>query len=354
MQELSGVTQTLPRAKELIGNLMMVLNEKEKHVIEKRFSLNEMPKATLEEIGKEFHVTRERVRQIEKNALSKLRRNVGNTDLIYVNEFAKEILEEGGGVMREDMLLSEILKKLNLNEDDLDVYAVKLSLHLDSSLHRRSNTISYFPYVRFSTITDELIELLAEKCIQVLKAKGDVMTREKIVAQVVKQIGKDRGNFSPIFIVACLLSHKLCKTVKMEFGLTSWRHINPRTLKDKIYFVLNQFKKPMHFIDISNGITEGEFDHKTVNTQAVHNELIRSEQFVLMGRGTYALKKWGYEPGTVADVIERILLVNKEMTQNDIISEVLKQRQVKKITIILNLKNSDKFKRSGRNAYQLA
>jgi hypothetical protein len=39
----------------------------------------------------------------------------------------------------------------------------------------------------------------------------------------------------------------------------------------------------------------------------VHNELIRNKDFVLVGRGIYALKEWGYEPGTVSHVIEAIL-----------------------------------------------
>ncbi len=354
MQDTSGVSQTLPRAKELIDNLMMVLNQKEKYVIEKRFSLDETRKSTLEEIGKKFHVTRERVRQIEKNALSKLRRNVGNTELIYINEFSKEILEESGGVLREDKMMAEMINRIGVSEESLDVHAIKLSLHLDSALYRRSNTISYYPYIRFSTITDELIELLSTKCVNILRQKGDVMTEDKIVAAVVKQMGKDRAQFSSEFILACLRVHKICKEVKSGFGLTEWRHINPRTLRDKIYFVLNQFKKPMHFIDIANKISENDFDKKSVNTQAVHNELIRSEQFVLMGRGTYALGDWGYEPGTVAEVIERILRKKNELSQDDIIAEVMKQRQVKKITIVLNLKNNKKFKRVGRNVYTLA
>lgn len=354
MQDTSGVSQTLPRAKELIDNLMMVLNQKEKYVIEKRFSLDETRKSTLEEIGKKFHVTRERVRQIEKNALSKLRRNVGNTELIYINEFSKEILEESGGILREDKMMAEMINRIGVSKDSLDVHAIKLSLHLDSSLYRRSNTISYYPYIRFSTITDELIELLSTKCVNILRQKGDVMAADKIVAAVVKQMGKDRAQFSSEFIIACLRVHKLCKEVKSGFGLTEWRHINPRTLRDKIYFVLNQFKKPMHFIDIANKISENDFDKKSVNTQAVHNELIRSEQFVLMGRGTYALGEWGYQPGTVAEVIERILEKKNELSQDDIIAEVMKQRQVKKITIVLNLKNNKKFKRVGRNVYTLA
>ena len=56
-----------------INKLLSGLKEREALVIQKRFGLNDGYEMTLEEIGKELNVTRERVRQIEANALSKLR-----------------------------------------------------------------------------------------------------------------------------------------------------------------------------------------------------------------------------------------------------------------------------------------
>ena len=58
---------------ELLDSLFMVLTDKESMVIKKRFALNGEQKQTLEKIGKHFNVTRERIRQIEANALRKLR-----------------------------------------------------------------------------------------------------------------------------------------------------------------------------------------------------------------------------------------------------------------------------------------
>ena len=96
------------------------------------------------------------------------------------------------------------------------------------------------------------------------------------------------------------------------------------------------------------------FDSKTINTQAVHNELIRHNGFVLIGRGIYALSEWGYSEGTVSDVIVEILRERGELKRDEIIAEVLKRRQVKKITIQLNLKNKPMFQRVGRDVYKLA
>ena len=75
--------------------------------------------------------------------------------------------------------------------------------------------------------------------------------------------------------------------------------------------------------------------------------------FILIGRGIYALKEWGFSSGTVSDIIEAILKGKEQMSEDEIIDAVLEQRQVKPITIILNLKNKPQFVRVGRKRYTL-
>lgn len=147
--------------------------------------------------------------------------------------------------------------------------------------------------------------------------------------------------------------YKKTKLMNNHVGLMSWRDINPRTLRDKIYFMLRKQNKPVHFAEIANLIVNEKFDKKTANMQAIHNELIRHDEFILIGRGIYALKEWGYEKGTVADIISEILQKHENLSEEKIIKEVLKKRQVKPITIILNLKNKPKFTRVGRKQYAL-
>jgi RNA polymerase primary sigma factor len=59
--------------KEQIRSALGVLSEREREVLEMRFGLTDGQDHTLEEVGKYFHVTRERIRQIEAKALRKLR-----------------------------------------------------------------------------------------------------------------------------------------------------------------------------------------------------------------------------------------------------------------------------------------
>ena len=59
--------------KEQIDEVLSSLNEREQKVLKLRFGLEDGRARTLEEVGKEFDVTRERIRQIEAKALRKLR-----------------------------------------------------------------------------------------------------------------------------------------------------------------------------------------------------------------------------------------------------------------------------------------
>ena len=58
---------------EQLMEVLDTLTEREQKVLKLRFGLDDGRPRTLEEVGKEFNVTRERIRQIEAKALRKLR-----------------------------------------------------------------------------------------------------------------------------------------------------------------------------------------------------------------------------------------------------------------------------------------
>jgi RNA polymerase primary sigma factor len=57
-----------------LDGLLSVLDERERRIIDNRFGLNGRKALTLEEVGREFGVTRERIRQLQNSALNKMRR----------------------------------------------------------------------------------------------------------------------------------------------------------------------------------------------------------------------------------------------------------------------------------------
>ncbi|MBI5754377.1 hypothetical protein HZA40_04510 [Candidatus Peregrinibacteria bacterium] len=337
---------------EVIEDMFLVLTNKEKDVVVQRFSLDNKPRRTLESIGQHFSVTRERIRQIEKIALGKLRRTVQTTKLNLVNELADKILAEHGGVLAEVKLISEILNFIKSTEH-VDANIICLALNINPNVELVEKTNVYNPFWGVKSIDMALINNVISTGIKVLKKKGDVLTDAKLVTQVRQALADKLETHTDPMIISAMEVDKRIKRLEGAFGLMAWRHINPRSIRDKAYIVLKKENNPLHFVEIANKITQAGFDKKVVTVQAVHNELIRYDQFVLVGRGLYALKEAGYKRGTVAEVIEDLLRQKNTMTKQEIIEGVLKQRHVKKGTISLNLQKNPQFVRVGRAVYKL-
>lgn len=347
----SGTAPKLNLAK-ILEDIFLVLTSKEKEVIIKRFSLNNEPRQTLEKIGQHFSVTRERIRQIEKIALGKLRRTLENTKLVEVSRIAKELLAIHGGLCKEDQLVSEILQKL-YSSSEIDAHIVKLALAIcPDFIYVESNGL-FAPLWMMKHLDEEELTMVSDVAYHLLTKKKDVLPLAEFASEVEANLQEKGRKVAKETIMSLLLCDVRLKKVKEGIGLMSWRHINPKSIRDKAYIVLKREGKPLHFVEIANKITESGFDKKMVTTQAVHNELIRDEHFVLVGRGLYGLKEWGYKKGTVADIIEDLLRKKSPLTKQEIIAGVLKQRHVKKGTISLNLQKNEQFVRVGRAVYSL-
>ena len=137
--------------------------------------------------------------------------------------------------------------------------------------------------------------------------------------------------------------------------MVKWPTVNPKNIRDKIFVILADNGKPMHFSDIAGKIKDSDFKRKNVTTQAIHNELIKDKRFVLIGRGIYALDSWGFSKGTVSDIISSVLKkAGEPLHRDEIVKRVLKSRQVKETTILLNLQSKPQFKRVAKATYTLA
>ncbi len=346
----AATSQLTVNLQELLSNLFLVLTDKESTVIQRRFALQGHQKETLEKIGNHFNVTRERIRQIESIALGKLRRTVRTTRLDEVNDIAKTVLRAAGGVMREDDLVSAVLRQIK-GSNDVDGAVLRLSFSIDNEMvqGRKSNT--YVPFWRLDSLAMQDISTIVTNIVKILKKRKSCMQTDEIVSAI-QALNLFQGRMpSRELIVSCLTIDERLRKIPEGWGLTEWRFVRPRSIRDKVEIILKKTGEPLHFMDIANRIREAGFDHKNVTVQAVHNELIRYPEFVLVGRGLYALREWGYEPGTVADVIEKILKDKGPLSKKEIIEEVAKQRTVKVGTISLNLQKMPYFKRVGRAVY---
>jgi DNA-directed RNA polymerase delta subunit len=151
------------------------------------------------------------------------------------------------------------------------------------------------------------------------------------------------------------ISKKIQANAEGQIGLRNWVEINPRGIKDKAYLVLKKEQKPLHFSQVAILIGNSPFaSQKKVHIATVHNELIKDSRFVLVGRGLYALKEWGYQPGVVKDVILGVLKEAKaSLSREEIIKKVSAQRLVKENTISLNLRDQNYFVRGTDGRYKI-
>ncbi len=349
-QSASAKPQLTLNLQELLGDLFLVLTQKETEVIKRRFALAGQHKQTLEKIGKHFNVTRERIRQIESIALSKLRRTVRTTRLNEVNEIAKGILRTHGGLMMSSELVSAVLKRLPGSEA-IDGSILRLSFAIDNEMANEGRSQTHKPFWRLSSLAMDDISVIVDMCVKFLHKRHSCMKVAELISSIQSMPVFQTRVPSSELIISCLTIDERLKEIPEGWGLTEWRFVRPRSIRDKVEIILKKSGRPMHFMEIANTIKEAGFDHKNVTVQAVHNELIRYPQFVLVGRGLYALREWGYEPGTVADVIETILKQKGALSKKQIIEEVGKQRTVKIGTISLNLQKMPYFVRVGRAVY---
>jgi hypothetical protein len=109
------------------------------------------------------------------------------------------------------------------------------------------------------------------------------------------------------------------------------------------------------FLEVAEYINKAGFSKKQAHPQTVHNELIKDKRFVLVGRGIYALSQWGYQPGTVKEVLVKIMKeAQKPLSKDEIFKAIQAQRMVKPNTVVLNLQNKSLFKKATDGRYTLA
>ena len=330
---------------ELMSRLLALLNPKERDVIERRFSLDSKPKETLDKIGKSYSITRERVRQIEAVALKKLARISMDPSMRQIHDLAYSILETNGRIMLEDKLVSEMLTSMT-NTKNIDANAMKLAMRVSDRMTKQDKNQFYRPFWRASDISLMEVKGLIKDIRKVLRKEKDIMAVESVV--------KSLGDVYTMETLESVLAIDFSfKATEDGWGLSSWRHINPRSIKDKIMITFKNHGKPMHFTEIVNHVLSDFEAKKMVTHQAIHNELIRHEDFVLVGRGLYALQEWGMPSGTVCDLIRDVLVENGEpMKRQEIINAVLEKREIRVGTISLNLQKYPFFRRVGRAVYE--
>ncbi len=338
---------------EIVRDVLLMLKERDKQILTNRYGLEGKETKTLAAIGQEQNLTRERVRQIEKDLLKTLKKNTLKSSAFSdAKDFVLNIIAEHGRIIAEESLLMH----LNISEPK-EKNALVFILHLVEELEHFIHDNYKKSWVTILFKEDLLHNFVAESK-KIIGSHSEPMQAERFLEnfKLTPFYLENQDQLPDKIILNYLeLTVEIEKNVFGHWGLSLWKEVKPKDVGDKAYLVMKHNKKPEHYSAITEMINKSKFDERTAYKETVHNELIKDPRFILIGRGIYALSEWGYKPGVVSDVISEILqAANQPLAKEKIIDEVLKRRVVKKNTILVGLSNKKFFKKVGKNSYALA
>jgi hypothetical protein len=324
-------------ATSAINDCPKIKKDREREILISRFGISGNAE-TLQAIGTHYGITRERVRQIIANAIKKIQKNCESKEVKSNLTKIESFVKEGGSYIS----LNELYEKFS-NEDEVENNSLRFIASLSQNLDHVKNSHDLREGFRVKTLKTTELKSVSKEAVKFLRENKKTFSA--------KNIGKSIGQDINLTRAALAASNQTILTDNNKWGLLSWPHINPKSIRDKSKYIMKRHGKPIHYGDLAEKITE--IGSKDVTKQSVHNELIKNSDFVLVGRGIYALSEWGYKPGIVEEVIVEVLeYENKPLHKDVIIERVLEKRIVKPSTIVLNLQKP-KFKKVGKATYTI-
>lgn len=337
------------KPKTITKKLISELPERAQDVIVKRFGLEDENIMTLEAIGSIYGITRERVRQIENHSLNKLRESDVLKEYAEALQELYRVIDELGSVVPEQELLSYITDKRDLQNH------IYFFLQLGDSFERAKES----QHLTHRWFVDKVVHDAVDEALSKLHKelnKNELVSEKEILERFKKNLNVDAVPEKHLINFEVLkrwlgLSKVVDKNPLGEWGLKDSPNVNVKGVRDYAYLVIRQHGSPIHFTEVTKKIQE-LFD-KQAHVATTHNELIKDGRFILVGRGLYALKDWGYMEGVVKDVIRQIIQKEGPLTRQEVIDRVLKERYVKPNTIIVNLQDVDTFRKNADGRYEL-
>lgn len=369
-QERQQAAQFSPN--DLISGLLKNISHKEGDILSRRFGLLGKERETLEQIGKYYDITRERIRQIESATVKKIKdlKDFKN-QIESADQHITHLLEGHGGVMEENHLLDEINYSDNSAHNQAATQFI-LSKLLNEKFETIKKDTELLTGWKLPTVSIELIKEVVQELVTIIEQENRLLGHDELMNIFLKKdfyknnkekisalrLGADQEKLEKeidrVINSYLTIAKKVDQNILGEWGITGWNTVSPKRMSDKVYLVLRKSGKPLHFTAITELINESNFDKKVAYPATIHNELILDDRFVLVGRGIYALKEWGYQTGTVMDIILDILSkANTPMSKDEIVKAVLDQRLVRKSTIYLALTNKEKINKLPDGKYTL-
>lgn len=335
------------KPKQVTKKLLAALPDRAKDVLEKRYGLGKDGEVyTLEAIGQTYGITRERVRQIENHGIQAIQRSGNYVEFEPLfQEIQDTIAELGGGVIAEHVLLDE------LTPDPILRNHLYFLLVIGAPFYRNKENNEYSHRWYTEKKVADLVEKGLKNVHQSLR-RDELVSEEEILTRFKNELIELADKYDELVLKRWLLiSKKINRNPLGDWGHADSPNVRVKGIRDYAYLAVKRHGSPMHFREVAGAISE-LFGHKA-HTATTHNELIKDERFVLVGRGLYALTEWGYSAGVVKDVLREVLEKEGPLSREEIIDKVRKERYVKDNTIIVNLQDPNLFRRLANGTYTL-
>jgi len=305
------------KPKQVTKRMLSNLPDRAFEVVTNRFGLtDDAERKTLEAIGKKYGITRERVRQIENAALALIRKSSTFKDEKAVFEELKKLMHTLGAIVSEHELLNHISKD-KLTQNHIHLY---LTLGDEFKKHKEDEDFK----TRWSV--DDQVSEEVHKSLKNLYSNlssDELVPEGEIIARFLDEVKSLSEQYKNEEIAKRWLSisKNISRNPLGEWGKSTSSSIKTRGVKDYAFLMMRKHGSPMHFREVAKAVAN-TFDKKC-HTATCHNELIKDNRFVLVGRGIYALSEWGYKSGVVRDVIKELLKKNGPMSKEDIVDQVM-------------------------------
>lgn len=335
------------KPKQVSKKLMSVLQDRAKDVLQKRYGIGgDTETFTLESIGQTYGITRERVRQIEAYGIHSIQKSDVYSEFKAVFDELNEIITKlGGGLIDEKHLFDSLTKDQSTRNH------LFFLLSVGDPFYRAKENPSYTHRWFTERKIADSVETALKNVYRSLE-RDELVTEEEILNRFRDQLIDLAGQHDEGVLKQWLLISKdIARNPLGEWGHATSPNVRVKGVRDYAYLVVKRHGSPMHFKEVASMIQE-LFDRKA-HTATTHNELIKDKRFVLVGRGLYALSEWGYSAGVVKDVLRDILEKHGPLTREEIIDKVRKERYVKDNTIVVNLQDTNLFKKTSNGAYVL-
>lgn len=355
-QEIFAKSKEIEIPNNILIDLILerVKDSRSSDILKRRYGLGTGEKETLEEIGKSYGVTRERIRQIQKKAIRKMQHPSTNGRLQTIR-LVNEMFYKNGVAISDyeaDNLVPKYFNNSNYDGSSL------LNLLSDLGWIQNNRIGDVTIYAPKDIILNTNISKLTEEIYWLIKNENKLLPTESIIGYFKKKYctTTDITNLSQLVFRLCRLDPRIEEKLPNKLGLYS-SHPSVKDWRNHIVDILTNEGLPLHFTEISEKVNTvlGLINDSKLDVRRVHSILIENIEFSHTGvRGTYGLTKWGLRKEMTPFLVEEILKKSgTPLHWRQIYNYVKRYKDTKETNILSILNSKKKFIKHGHGEYTL-